>query len=283
LKSCSDVDPCLFVSDRVICLVYVDDTLFFSPKQEYIQQAIDALRNERGMTLEEEDSVSGFLGVHLDHDNEKGTSTLTQKGLTERIINALSIDHLPSVRTPAVPGVTLPSHELDGDPPTQVYSYPSVIGMLQYLAAHSRPDISFAVAQCARYTHSPKQQHERALERIGQYLKRTMDQGLILKPNRDNPLHVDCYVDADFAGLFGYEQPHDPSSVKSRTGFVICVANCPVIWTSRLQHLIATSTTEAEYNALSESMRDVIPLQEIIQVIADTIGYFNNILSHPDS
>jgi len=28
----SEVDPCLFVSEKVICFVYVDDTLFFSPK-----------------------------------------------------------------------------------------------------------------------------------------------------------------------------------------------------------------------------------------------------------
>jgi hypothetical protein len=28
----SEKDPCLFMSDKVICIVYVDDTLFFSPK-----------------------------------------------------------------------------------------------------------------------------------------------------------------------------------------------------------------------------------------------------------
>ena len=28
----SDSDPCLFISDRVICIVYVDDTLLFSPR-----------------------------------------------------------------------------------------------------------------------------------------------------------------------------------------------------------------------------------------------------------
>ena len=32
-KSNPDIDPCLFVTDNVICIVYVDDTLFFSPKQ----------------------------------------------------------------------------------------------------------------------------------------------------------------------------------------------------------------------------------------------------------
>ena len=94
LKSCPDIDPCLFVSDRVICLVYVDDTLFFSPKDEYITETIDALRRN-GMDLEEEDSVSGFLGVHVDHNTNDGTVVLTQVGLTERIIQLIGTGGLP--------------------------------------------------------------------------------------------------------------------------------------------------------------------------------------------
>jgi hypothetical protein len=34
---------CLFISDKVICLVYVDDTLFFSPNEDFINEVIDKL------------------------------------------------------------------------------------------------------------------------------------------------------------------------------------------------------------------------------------------------
>jgi hypothetical protein len=50
-------------------------------------------------------------------------------------------------------------------------------------------------------------------------LKGTKTQGLILKPT--DALSVDCYADADFAGLYSTEDIHDPVSVKSRTGYVI--------------------------------------------------------------
>jgi hypothetical protein len=40
----SENDPCLFMNDKVICIVYVDDTLFYSPKESYIQEAIETLR-----------------------------------------------------------------------------------------------------------------------------------------------------------------------------------------------------------------------------------------------
>jgi hypothetical protein len=36
----SEFNACLFISDKVICIEYVDDTLFFSPDQEHITQLI---------------------------------------------------------------------------------------------------------------------------------------------------------------------------------------------------------------------------------------------------
>lgn len=71
----------------------------------------------------------------------------------------------------------------DGEPPNGPFNYASVVGMLQYLQGHSRPDISYAVSQCARFVHSPKRSHEVALERIGLYLKGTLDKGLTLRPD----------------------------------------------------------------------------------------------------
>ena len=48
-------------------------------------------------------------------------------------------------------------------------------------------------------------------------------------------MKIDAHPDADFAGLWGSEDPQDPVSVRSRTGFVICVSDCPVLWVSKLQ------------------------------------------------
>jgi hypothetical protein len=218
---------------------------------------------ELDMDIEEEDDVAGFLGVHIER-NPNGTITLTQVGLITRIIEALNIAHLPKKRTPAKVGVL--AKDLNGDPPNGTFSYPSVIGMLGYLAANSRPDISFAVSQCARFTQSPKRSHEEALERIGQYLKMTNDKGLIFNPiPLSEKFCVDVYVDADFAGGWGYEDPDDPACVRSRTGYIIEVMGCPVMWVSKLQTDIATSTMEAEYSALSMALRAAIPLLELVK------------------
>ncbi len=112
-----------------------------------------------------------------------------------------------------------------------------MIGMLLYLG-HSRPDITFATHQCACYMFAPKQSHENALKRIGRYLKGTLDKGLILTPS-DN-LKIDCYPDADFAGLWNCDDKNDPHCVCSRTGYVIRLSDCPVLWISELQMSRAT-------------------------------------------
>ena len=270
-KAQTELDPCLFVSDKVICLTYVDDTLWFSPKQEYIDEALEKLREE-GMDLEKENDVAGFLGVHMDKTD--GKITMTQKGLIARIIDALGVSGQAPVHTPATKPLPM---DKEGDPPNGNFNYASVVGMLQYLQAHSRPDLTMAVSQCARYVHSPKRSHEQALERIGRYLLATQDKGLIYSPSEE--FRVDCYVDSDFAGLYGHEDPLEPSVAKSRTGFVICIANCPVIWSSKLQGSIALSTMEAEYNALSSAMRDLLPFRNIVNSIASATGLDEDVLT----
>ena len=67
-----------------------------------IDDVIKALTKEHKMTLEIEDDVTGFLGVHIERNKETGEVTLTQKGLIDRIIEALQIKDLPPVDTPAI-------------------------------------------------------------------------------------------------------------------------------------------------------------------------------------
>lgn len=263
----SDADPCLFVSDKVICLVYVDDTLLFSPKQEYIDEVLEQLK-ENEMDLEIESDVAGFLGVNIDYRAD-GTIEMTQKGLIKRIVKALDVEHLPIKLTPAEYGCL--GSDPDGDSPQGTFNYASVIGMLQYLQGHSRPDITFAVSQCSRYIHRTRRSHELALIRIGQYLKGTMEKGMIIRPETSE-LHMECFVDADFAGMWGHENPHDPACVKSRTGYVMCISGCPIHWVSKMQSDIAGSTMEAEYNALSTAMKDLIPLLRLVKSVSTAVG-----------
>eukprot|EP00980_Cylindrotheca_fusiformis_P023216 scaffold10228_cov101-Cylindrotheca_fusiformis.AAC.1 len=91
--------------------------------------------------------------------------------------------------------------------------------------------------------------HEKAVKRIVRYLKKTKDQGLIMEIDKSKG--IECFVDADFAGGYRKEDTTNPRDCLSRTGFIVKYAGCPIVWSSKLQSIIALSTTEAEYMALS--------------------------------
>jgi hypothetical protein len=157
---------------------------------EFINEIIEKLRAS-GMDLEVEGEVAGFLGVHIQRDVQEGTITLTQKGLIKRIIEAVGSGSLPAQSVPA-DSVPLVKDE-HGEPIDDTFNYSSEVGMLQYLQNHTRPDITYAVSQCARFVHSPRRSHEISIMRICRYLKGTDDKGLIFKPA--STLKIDCYVE----------------------------------------------------------------------------------------
>ena len=126
-----------------------------------------------------------------------------------------------------------------------------------------RPDICYAVQQCSRFNANPTKDHEEAVKRICRYLLLTKDKGLILRPDKTRGL--ECYVDADWAGAWSSHYSADTLSTHSRSGFVILYAGCPILWKSKLQTLIALSTTEAEYIALSSALREVIGIIHLLE------------------
>eukprot|EP00536_Pseudo-nitzschia_multiseries_P006738 jgi/Psemu1/15951/gm1.15951_g len=95
-----------------------------------------------------------------------------------------------------------------------------------------------------------------------------LDRWLILRPTFDGTLDVDVDVDVDAAFTHGWrteEGTKNPGSVKSCTGYPIEIeeiAGCPILWVSKLQSTIATtSTMESEYTALSTmALGAAIPL-----------------------
>ena len=149
-------DPCLFYTDNVICIVYVDDCLFFSPTEQGIQD-IFVKMVDSGLDFNEESDVAGFLGVLLSIREDQSIE-LTQTGLIDRIILAMGLDEAnPAVMTPAEYG-GLPK-DLQGVEAQESWSYRSVLGMMLYLC-NIHPDIQFVVSQCARFTAAPKQSRE---------------------------------------------------------------------------------------------------------------------------
>ncbi len=262
----SKLDPCLFYGHGMVVLCYVDDCLFFGPNLKDIDQIITNLQNQGLALTVEDDDAYAFLGVDV-KPSKDGGYIMTQEGLIAKILKAVGMEECNTKATPA--GMTPLGSDENGEPFNETWEYPVVVGMLLYLSGNSRPEIQFAVHQCARFTHNPRKSHANAIKRICRYLAGTKHRGLEFRPTKH--LELDCYCDADFAGLWRHEDEQDPACVKSRTGYLITLGNCPVTWVSKLQTEIALSTLEAEYIALSQSIRDLLPMRRLLQEIGETL------------
>jgi hypothetical protein len=79
-----------------------------------------------------------------------------------------------------------------------------------------------------------------------------------MKPNHEG---MEFWVDAAHASEWSNKTASsDPSTARSRMGYIITYAGCPMHWSSKMQTEIALSTTEEEYISLSQAMREVLPI-----------------------
>ena len=265
----SKEDQCLFYNPelRTIILVYVDDCLLFAPDDETLNHIIDGLKAKHDLDEEEMTrDVYGYLGIEVDLSGDM--VELLQVGLIDKILKAVDMVNCNPCETPAKEESLIA--DLDGKPFDEEWECASVLGQLMYLT-HTRPDIQFAVHQCAKFAHQPRECHANAMRKICRYLKGTRKRGLRFHRKLvDKQLSVNCFVDASFAPV--WNQWEEKENARSQTGYVIRVDDVPVTWCSRKQELTALSSTEAELIALSTAMRELLWARRLTADIAKGFG-----------
>ena len=133
--------------------------------------------------------------------------------------------------------------------------YLSAVGSLMYLATCTRPDIAFTVSVLARFNANPGRAHWQAVKHLFRYLKHTQDLQLTYGPSASNELFV-TYSDADYAG--------DDTTLRSTGAYVVMMGTGAVDWSSKLQSVVAQSTTEAEYIAANAAGRNIAWLRNLL-------------------
>lgn len=140
-------------------------------------------------------------------------------------------------------------------PAAGVQQYQSLVGVLQYCALSTRPDIAHAVSVLARYLQAPTDAHWTAAKRVLRYLMSTKHAALVYRVEvgagaKAGPtLELKCFTDADWGG--------DLDDRRSTTGYVVQLNGCTMSWASVKQRTVALSTAEAEYMAISAGVQEV--------------------------
>ena len=199
----------------------MDDGLFFSPHKEDIVKAVEELKNN-GYDLEAQQSVKDYLGINIKRMKD-GKIKLSQPHLIDQVVKEVGMSIGKGQSTPAASTVILHRFEHEEDYDEKEFHYRSVIGKLNFIEKSTRPDISYATHQCARFCENPKVSHAKAVKRLVAYLRNSRDEGIVMDPKKER-LSLEIYCDADWSGNYVKRTAEwDASTAKSRTGFVICL------------------------------------------------------------
>ncbi|KNZ54549.1 hypothetical protein VP01_2917g2 [Puccinia sorghi] len=134
-------------------------------------------------------------------------------------------------------------------------NYRSAIGLLNYIASNTFPDLSFAVSSLARYSVKPCLSHWKEVKKTLQYLQHTKDLELTIYPVKPSEF-LSIYSDPTWGD--------DPDSRTSQSGYLCYLFGSLISWNSFRQHSIAYSSSEAEINPLVKLFHEGVWLKALI-------------------
>ena len=242
-------DQCVYrnTNTGLIIITYVDDFLLVGSPGQELQRLKGQLSN--AFDMKDLGQCQYFLGVRI---TRRGSQiTLCQDAYIRKVLDQFGMLECRAVTTPLDPGAgdtLVPYQGFAND--DEIKLYQSLVGCINYLATQTRCDIAFTASVLSRFLVNPAPGHIKSAKRVLQYLKGTATYGITYGGPEYNSQRLDIklYTDSDYAG--------DRHTYRSTSGYVSFVAGGPASWQSKRQSVVAQSSTEAEYIAMSELAKE---------------------------
>ncbi|GLI71559.1 hypothetical protein VaNZ11_016806 [Volvox africanus] len=235
--------------EQVYVLVHVDDMCIAAREMKTIKK----IKEEIGRMFKVRDlgEISTFLGMEVRRCDD-GDITLSQSRYVDRILEKHGMKDAKPRVIPVAVGAKL-GMEDESEMLTDPTPYRALVGELNYLAVSTRPDLGFALSILSRHMAKPSKMDMGVAKGVLLYVAGTKELGLRFK--KEEVENIDGYCDSDWAG--------DKESRRSTTGYVFRINGTAVSWSSQLQRTVATSSVEAEYQALSAAVREALWLNKL--------------------
>jgi hypothetical protein len=245
-------DPCIYIKDNLMVGIFVDDVFICGKDDHEISNFKTSVQKRFKMT--DLGLLTWYLGMHFVQNPD--SITIDQHQYTLSKLKQFRVGNV-GCATPLIPvfqiALDSDSGELD-----IVFPYRSAVGSLIHLMRSTRPDIAVAVSVVSRYLDKPTLLLCNMVRRIFNYLAK--NEYSLLYTRCDDNLELVGYSDASFA-----------NSEKSRSisGFAFLLSGSLISWYSHTQPVVALSTSEAEYMAVTDAAKEVIWLK----LLLSELGY----------
>jgi hypothetical protein len=255
-------DASIFVwedaNSKVIVPVFVDNITLASKSKLKIQMLKALLAKH--FKPRDLGASKQLLGVKILRNRKKGELGLTQHGYARDILTRFGLSDCRPVSTPLNPGTRLDVSLAPSTPAEVAFmrtvDYVSAVGALIYLVIVTRPDIAYAVGVLCRFMANPGPEHWKAAKHLLRYIAGTIDFCLLYKLDPNVPDLFCTFSDADLAG--------NVDTGHSTTGYVVKMGTGTVSWSSKLQSIVALSTTEAEFVAAVSAGQESIWMSQLL-------------------
>ena len=248
-------DSCVYTKlegkSIIILILFVDDVLIASNDDIALTKFKSSLSNK--FKMKDIGDLSWFLGIKFDISCNE--IKMSQSKSINKLVERFGMTDCHSKPVPC----DLNQKNFDDmhSKPANKTLYQEIIGSLIYIMSCTRPDICFIVSKLSQYMHNPTVAHLNLAKNVIRYLKGTSDYCLTF--SKSDKLELFGYCDSDWA--------NDSIDRKSITGFCFKLCkNGPVIsWRTKKQNVVALSSCEAEYVAITEAVKEAKFLLTLIQ------------------
>ena len=251
----SSVDHCIYTKhdgkDFIMLLLWVDDILIASSSKELLNAFKTLLKAKYKMS--DLGVLRWFLGITFEITNE--FIKMDQSIYVSKMLNRFGLNDAKPVTSPCDPSFVNNIH-VDSDLLEDPREYRELVGSLIYLMIATRPDISYVVTKLSQFMAKPNKNHLSAAKRALRYIKGTSNHGLKFS-KVDVPLYLTGFSDSDWGSS---------EDCKSISGYCFQLQLCgPLIsWKSKKQPVVALSSCEAEYVALTFAIQEAKYLKQLL-------------------
>jgi hypothetical protein len=262
--SCIRLDGSIFIWEKdgvqVICSVFVNNITFASKSKSKSKIAALKVELAKHFKLHDLGPTTFQLGIEVIQDCKARTLHLTQHRYCLDLLEHYGFVDCSPVSTLMDPSVRLSTSQSPSTPEDEAFMhtvpYVSAVSALMYLAIVTRPDIAYAVGILCRFMARPGPEHWKAVKHLFCYLRSTCDFGLTYKPEPSAPYPFYAYSNADHGVNL--------DNGRSTSAYVVKIGSGAVLWMSRLQSIVALSTTEAEFVAAASASQEVVWMRALL-------------------
>lgn len=256
-----DFDPCLYYKkngdDFILFSVCIDDFLVVCTSKSLSDTLFNDLCEK--YSIKRLGTPDRYLGLSVNCESD-GSIIINQPHEVDALLKESAMQQCNPVKAPFPMNANCnPPTEEDTLCPQFQPEYQARVGHIRYIADCTGPDLSYAASVLGAALHSPTERHKQLLSSVIRYIKGTREPGIKFtscpSPNEslgDFALEFEgralkAFSDADFG--------NDLFQSRSTSGAVITYNGSPIAWFARRQRLVALSTAEAQYIAMTEAMR----------------------------